>query len=293
MEHGWKVLVGAAGTLIVALLLVVAALGPIVRSTVNTVGPAILGVPVSLSDVTVRPLRGQMELGGLHIGNPPGFQADRLVEVGHLAVQARPAALLADPAVVDAVTIRGVRLTYETTGRRSNLGALSENLSRGSTSPPPAGGSADGGPRPGRRVVIRRMVMEDVRLKFAALRTGGRDVELPLDRIELTHLGGEQNPLTVASAISQVLAAITKGVGQAVTAGAGDLATAGLDVAETLGGLGLKGVSAAIEEGVRGAQAFGEDTASGVQAVTEGASRLMHRIQRILQRGEPPVGTAP
>lgn len=293
MKHGWKVLGWVVGALVLVLLVVVVALGPIVRSMVNTAGPSILGVPVSLSRASVRPLRGQVELGELRIGNPAGFKADQLFELGHLAVQARPAALLADPAVIDEVTIRGVRLTYETTGRRSNLGALIENLSRGSAASPPKGGDAATGTNPGRRVVIRRVVLEDIRLKFAASLAGGRGVELPLDRIELTNLGGEQNPLTVASAISQVLAAIAGGVGQAVTAGAGDLARAGLDVAETLGGLGLKGASAAIEQGARGAQALGEGAASGIQAVTEGADRLMRGVRGLLPGGETPAKTAP
>jgi len=283
----------SAGVAVAILLVLWFALGLIVRSSVNAAGPAILGVPVSLSNVAVKPLRGRVELGGLQIGNPPGFKSERLFELEHLSLHAPLTALLRDPATVEEIVIRGVQVTYETSGRRSNLGALMEGLSRGRTSAPPAATTPPAAASKGRGVVIRHVVLEDIRLKFAATFTAGQGIVLPLDRIELTNLGGEQNPLTIASAIAEVLTALASGVGRGVAASAGDLARQGLDVAGTLGELGFKELSTAAEEQVRNARALGEKAAAGVQTVTEGAGRLLRGLRGVSEGGQPPADRAP
>ncbi len=133
-------------------------LGPTVRKAANTMGPEILGVPVAMGKTSVLPLRGELRLSELEIGNPDGFKSAHLFSMDKLSVDMKPSSVFSDTVVVKDVTISGVRITYETTGIRSNLGTLLKNLEKkGEAKEEPGEAEAKEsavGDAPGMRVVI-------------------------------------------------------------------------------------------------------------------------------------------
>ena len=62
-------------------------LNDIVKTLVEKEAPALLGVPVTLASVDLRPLVGQASLGGLVVGNPEGYKTPNLFELGSIKVK--------------------------------------------------------------------------------------------------------------------------------------------------------------------------------------------------------------
>lgn len=52
-------------------------LGPLVKKTVNTVGPKITKTNVEVADVSISIFFGEAKIKGFLLGNPKGFQTDQ------------------------------------------------------------------------------------------------------------------------------------------------------------------------------------------------------------------------
>lgn len=246
----------------VLILVTVFFLGPAVRKAVTTAGPRILGVPVELGRTTVLPLHGQVRLVDLKIGNPEGFKSPQLFALANLSVDLQPRSVFSDTIVVDSVTIRGVDVTYETSGLHSNIGRLLEHLERQGgepdKKPEPADGAAPAGP--GKRTVIKRIVLEDLNVTVAATLAGGKGITLPLARIELTDLGDKHGGVSAAEASVQVVKAIAVGVTKALADNSAKLAGAGVDLTIAAGKLAGKSAIGAGELGASAVRAAAKET---------------------------------
>jgi len=286
MKRWVKTLIVVGVALIVAVLMAgLFFLGPVVRTAVNTVGPSLLGVPVEIGTMSVRPLSGRVTLGGVRVGNPEGFRSPSLFELDGLRVRVQPTSVLGDTILVEEILVSGLRITYETTGRRSNLGALLEGLQSKQPPSPDNVGPKDS-TAPAKKVVIRRIVLDDMRVKVAATLAGGRGLTLPLGRMELTDIGTRHQAVTATAAATQVIRAIATGVATALAGSAADLAAMGIDAVKAVGDLGAEGIAAAADLAAKGARVVGEGVSAGTAALGEGVSHVGRRIGGMLFGGE-------
>jgi len=263
------VLLVVVGVAVFALFFV----GPAVRKAANTMGPEILGVPVTMGDTAVLPLRGEVRMAELEIGNPEGFKSEHLFSMNKLSVDVAPATVLSDTIVIKDVTISGVKVIYETTGIRSNLGTLLKNLqSKEGGAGEPAEDAAEkkeDDAVPGKQVIIKRVVLEDLDLTVAATLAAGRGLTLPLSKIELTNLGAKSGGLTAVEATTEIIKAITVGVGTALTENSTKLAKFGVDLTKSVGELGIKGIGAGAQIGAEAVKAAAGGVAEGAKMATE------------------------
>ena len=250
-----KAILILAGLLVVLAVLAVAALlflNQIVLKTVNEAGPAALGVPVSLQDAQIRPLRGTIALKGLHLGNPEGYKTDGLLDLGSLFIRVDLASLRTDTVVIREITVDGLVVTYEKGLLNSNLGALIDLLSAGeekNPEPAPEEQTAEQDTS-GKKVVIDKLSISGSRMNFsvtgAAALTGGAAIPIPLPPITLTGLGREkEGGLTFVQAVRRVLTAIAGATGTAI-AGSGRLLGDGVKAV----GEGAMDAGKAVGEGV-------------------------------------------
>lgn len=89
-SHGKRLRRILAGILIVLVVLVLLAtlrLGTIIKTAVNTAGPALLGVPVTVDSVSVFPYRGEVDLRALTIGNPDGYGSEYLFRLDRMRLE--------------------------------------------------------------------------------------------------------------------------------------------------------------------------------------------------------------
>ena len=277
MKKLLKIVIGLLVVLITVIIIVSAFfLGPTVRKVVTTGGPKVLGVPVEMGSTAIFPLRGKVNINDLIIGNPEGFKSDSLFELHRLKVDMKPKSVFSDTIEIDEILISGVYITYETSVIKSNLGTLLDRLESKDKAPAkedpaketetPAAPPKEGG----KSLLIKQIVLEDLKVTVASTLAGGKGITLPVDRIVLKDLGGKSGGVTGAEATVRVIKAIAVGVTKALAANAGKLVGAGLDVgkmgvdlgvdtAKLLGGAAVGTAGAAVD----GAAAAGSAALGG------------------------------
>lgn len=269
---------------VVALVLVIAALvvavsllgGPIIKSAVNTAGPTLLGVDVTLQDVSFSPFKGKLALKGLHVGNPEGFKTPGIIDIGLLDVDLDETSLFKKVMVITDVRIEAPEITFEKSLKTSNLGRLMEQLSgkdetkAQAVKDEPGESAKPAGDEKGRKVVIRKLTISGAQVNMSMTLMGGKAVPLPLPTIAMSNIGGEGDKaegVSFAEAIRDIFAEIFKGVSD-TAAGAGKLA-------------------------VGGAQTVGEGVTDGAQAVGESLGKAADTVTGLFKRNEKPESEKP
>ena len=217
----WLLVATLAGLLLALLF----AGGPVIKGAVNTLGPAVLGVPVTLQGASFHPIQGRVRLTRLRVGNPEGFKTPALFEVGDITIELDSASLFTDTIMIREVVIEGPEITYERGLRNSNFGKLSDRLS---------GNSGDAGtkqttkPESGRsrKCIIERLVVRDPKLRLSVTALGGHALPIALGQVELKEIGKESGGVTMTDAIRIIFSVITSNVENAIT-GTGSLIGSG------------------------------------------------------------------
>lgn len=94
-----------------------------------------LGVDVSLSLVRLGLLGGGVQLYGLSVPNPDGFEEDDLLTIGHASVGLRLRELIAARVVVPSLRVDDVHVDLERRGTHTNYGAVLARLERSKGAP--------------------------------------------------------------------------------------------------------------------------------------------------------------
>ncbi len=229
--------------------------GGVIKQGVNTLGPRVLGVPVTLDGALFYPFRGHVSLRGLTVGNPDGFNTESLFDARTVDVDVKLRSLFTDTIVIKRIFIDHPQITYEAGLRGTNLGALLAWLEKGSSADEELEAGAATDEAVAKTVVVETLILADARAQVSAPTMRGRVVPVQLSTITLTDLGGEGQSLTqiVTLFVKAVLGAVNNAV-----SGAGDLLGDGLESAlqgaGALGGMatdGTKAVSGAVSDGVR------------------------------------------
>ena len=116
--------------LVVVVGIVLSRVGTIIKSSVNTLGPQVLGVPVSLEHASFYPLKGEIRMRNLVIGSPDEekFGTNAIFRLGGLSVDIAMKDLLAGDVHIRDITITGPEVWYQKTLTSSNIGRLLEIL---------------------------------------------------------------------------------------------------------------------------------------------------------------------
>jgi len=255
-----KVLIGIGILLVVLVVVAALFLGPIIKAGVETAGPKIAGVDMTLEKATVNLLTGNVQLKGLIIGNPEGFKTPSLMELDQFVVDLKMSSLFTDTIVVKKIHIDGPQITYERGLKASNLSALQKNLAPAEEAPAkaPEENVAKEKKAPAKKVVIEDFLFENGKVNVSITLAGGKQLTVPLMPIHLKDIGKESDGASIPDVINEVFGAITKGVGQAVASSAdfaGDLAGDA--------GAALKDASGAATDAAKGAAGAATDAAKG------------------------------
>lgn len=263
-----RIVLGLVLVLVVLLLAVNFFGGRIIRTGVNSAGPALLKVPVSLDGADLKLLRGTLALKGLAVGNPEGFKSPHLLTLGDLQVELEPRSLASGTIVIDKVYLNAPEITFEKSLTGSNISALLDKLGgekkEGGETPKkeePAAESAGG-----KKVVINDFIIENGKVHLALSALGGHGATLPLPTLHLKDIGKEKGGASWPEVIGRVFTEIAHAVTGVVT-GAGELVGEG---AKAVGDTAVKGVSAAGEAVGDAGKALGQ----GAAKIAEGVGSL-------------------
>ena len=194
-------------------------IGSIAKQGVNTLAPRITGSPVTLESARISPWNGIGTLQGLFVGNPKGWQSDRLAYVGKLHLELDPMSLLSDTVVVEDVVLEQPEFVYETKLISSNVKELLAQIEKNVGAPKPGKPTTDAGP--GKKFAIKRISIKGAKVTIGM---GPAAVTVPMSDLELVELGTRENGLNASQLALEVTRQIMPRV---IDAASGALTTVG------------------------------------------------------------------
>ena len=223
--------------LVVVIGIVLARVGTIVKTSVNTLGPQVLGVPVSLEHASFHPLKGEIRMNDLVIGSPDAekYGTNAIFRLGGLSVDIAMKELLSGNVHIRDITITGPEVWYQKTLTSSNIGRLLEILEE---KYPSDGSKEKAKDKPetkkgeGKPVVIDHFLFDEGYIG-SNLFIGKK---IPLLKIELNDIGkdgafmpGQIVILLVKNILSSVVSLVTS-VGGAAVDTVGDVGKAAVGI---------------------------------------------------------------
>lgn len=219
-----KAVLIVVGLLVLVLLGVVgvglAYLGPLIKKGVETVGPMVTKVDVTLASANLNLLGGHASLKGLKVGNPPGYQTDAAMKLGEVSLSVAPGSVFADKVHIKSVSIIGPEINLEGGLQENNLGKILENVQAFSGSSTNQTDTAAT-----KKIQLDSFVLRGARVTANLNVPGLQPVSVTLPDIELRDLGQGPEGITSAELTSQVMKLVTSktiaAVAEYVTTGAG------------------------------------------------------------------------
>lgn len=211
------VIIAAMGLLLAAAVIFLwTNLDWLVKNAIERYGSQATGTAVRVDSVTLSPAQGKGAINGLTVANPRGYSAPHILSLGGISVRIAPRAITANPVVIDDIRIAAPLVVYEMNDDHiANVDALKKNMG---TDQPAKSENKKSAKDEGKRLRIRRLVIENARVDIRIAGLGGRPRTIALARLEMTDIGGKNGapPEHVAKQIvTAVLAEVSKEVGKA------------------------------------------------------------------------------
>lgn len=200
------VLIGILG--IIAVVLVGLMLNALVKGGIETMGPQLLGVPVTLEDVDIALLAGTSAQAGLTrlvVKNPEGYETAYAVSVPEIRVQVDRHSLLTDTVIVEEVLIVAPAITFEWSLRGSNLGTIQENVKRHTQSgfdddDREKGGKHEKDEESDTTVHVKKVMVKDAMINVSFTGEKSEVVRVALPDLELRDIGNSSGGTTFPQA---------------------------------------------------------------------------------------------
>lgn len=263
-----KKILSIVGIVVLVLVVVVVLfLGQIIKAAIETAGPKVAGVTMSVEKVRVNPLGGSVRIKGLIIGNPEGFKTPSAMELGDFRVDVRMGSLFTDTIIIKEILINAPEITYEKSLKSSNLSALQKNLAPAETDEPKeeeeeVADKPKEKKAPAKKVVIEDFQLNDAKVHVTITALGGKKMTLPLPSIQMQDIGKDKGGTDIPEVISEVFGAISDAVVKAVAA-SGDFAGDAMKGAGNMAGDAMKGVGGAATDAMGDVGGTATDAAKG------------------------------
>ncbi len=263
-----KILAGIVITLVVLLLVFVLTLpltiGPIVKTAAAVGGPKVLGVPVSVGSVSLRPFAGTLTIAQVKIGNPKGYAEDNAFAVEKIDVVLNIRSLMSDTIIVNKVAIDAPAISFESREGRSNFDTLLAHAKKSSAEEK---AKTPGAKKAGKKVIIEVFTLNGAKVAYSSSLTLGRAVPLMLPSVTVKDIGKDSGGASVVEAVTKVMDGIVAGLSQA----AAEVAGKANDVLKgTLKGAG--DVTQGATDALKGAAGGATDAAKGATDALKGAA---------------------
>lgn len=211
-----KVLIGV-GVLVVAaaigLFVLLSNLDSVIKQAIESVGPKVTQVDVTVDDVTLEIADGAAAIHGLYIGNPSGFDTKRAMSLGLVSVRLDTDTVTSDEIVIHEVVIDAPQMTYEVGNPRSNFQQIQKNVEdfiaqNGGGGESAASDSGGEGPK----LIIENLYVRNAQVGVSAPFLKGKEVGTKIPEIHLTDIGKDSGGATPAQVAAVTLDAITERV---------------------------------------------------------------------------------
>lgn len=173
--------------------------GRFIRSAIETFGPKVLGVGVSVGEVFLVPLLGKASVRGLKIENLPGYKEKYLFEVGSISVSLDLKSLLKDTIVIHSIVVNAPKISWEGSLSESNVTKLQKQVA--------GGGDGAKEMRPV-KILVEHFAIRDAK---AIVRMGkGEPMKLSLPPIVLENVRSDKRAEATSKVVGIVVAELSK-----------------------------------------------------------------------------------
>ena len=221
-----KIIVGTLIALLAVLVLAVLAVGLLLdkalKTGVETFGPRLTKVDVTVQSVSLSLFSGSGTIKGLLVGNPQGFKTPSAVQVGTVRLSLMPRSLLA-------INVQGPEITFETDLRSNNLKRILANVQEttGGGAQEPAKPQAPAQPKeakPAKKLEVDDFVISGGKVHVNVTALQGQSATITLPDIHLQALGTGSDGITPDELAKRVLEALEKVATQAAAGTVADMA---------------------------------------------------------------------
>ncbi len=241
-------------------------LGPLVKKTVNTLGPQMTKTDVSVADVSISIFSGEAKIKEFLLGNPKGFKTSQAMKVGSISVDIDEKSITQNPIIINKIEIIAPEITYEKIKGTDNFQSLLKNVQGSAKSEKKA--EAKDSNKEGRKIVINNVIIKDGKVNLAMAMLGGKEITAPLPDIHLKDIGKEKDGATPAEAFEQIFSSLYSSISaDSVTAVFND----GLKQLGNLKDLGAGGVQAGGEVAKKAV----DSASKSVESATKGLKSLL------------------
>ncbi len=194
----------------------------VLRSSVETYGPRVMGAQVTLNDLSLSPFSGKAGLNGLAIGNPQGFSDATALAFDDFKIHLEPLSVFSDVILIDTIRIDAPAIRIEPGKSGLNLQALQKNVENFI-------GPQTAEPEQTKAVKIKDFYLTKAQISIGGGAIGFSDQTLTLADIHLQNIGGANGippadaaRLVFDALMPQVQKALSSQVGQQLLAQARD-----------------------------------------------------------------------
>jgi uncharacterized protein involved in outer membrane biogenesis len=182
-----------------------------IKRGVETVGPMVAKVPITLEGVSLSLFSGSGKVKGLFVGNPEGYKTPSAIRVGQASLSLQPGSVFADKVIIKSVQVEAPEVTFETDLKGNNLSKLLANVQAATGGSEPSGAKGKGS---GKKLQVNEFLIRNGKLNVS-IPGLGKSATVPLPEIHLTNLGTGPDGITAAELAALVLQAIEKEAVQA------------------------------------------------------------------------------
>jgi hypothetical protein len=213
MKSMKKTLFWAIGIIIVLIISVIVLVqlfgSSILKTGIESAATKTLNVGVSIDDMDLSIFSGQVGFHNLVIDNPPGYQYDKLLEVGDADIAVNIGSLLEDTVNIKEIMMDNVNVVLEQKGISGN------NLEDIIKSLPKKEPGTEEEAKKSKKLHIDTLEIKNITVQAKLLPVPGKvdTVTLKLNPIRMTDLGSDEK-LDTAELTGKILVAITTGIAQ-------------------------------------------------------------------------------
>ncbi|MBD3649296.1 MAG: hypothetical protein HUJ31_18015 [Pseudomonadales bacterium] len=216
-----NVLIGIS--IVLALLIGVVAflvlnINGLIKSGIETVGPDVLGVAVTVDDVDVSFMDGTGQIQGLRIANPEDYDNPHAITIDEMQIALNTDSLTSDRIHIREIIIGGPYIFYEGTLNDSNLQALQRNAAAGATT---TDDQTETPSEEGPAIEIDYFQIREANLDMK-LKPLERPFKLVMSNLEIENIGKDESA-TASDVVAQVLRALNRAVIPLIRENAGSL----------------------------------------------------------------------
>ena len=183
------------------------------RVGIETGATKALKVDVGLEEVSLSIFRGRMSLSNLTIGNPEGYQHEKLMTLGTSKVDVNVKSLMSDTVNIEQIKFGDMSIVVEQKGLTNNLQEILDSLPKkeGKSKQEEKEEVPEG--TAGKNLKISELEIRDVDVSVKLLPVPGRadTVTFKLAPIKMSNLGTDDK-LSLAELLAKILGAIAGGV---------------------------------------------------------------------------------